>query len=483
MSGTVVSFSGFAPDIDPTTPGVITDCSNLVPTLRGYAGGKSGVDIGMDALAAAAITASVVTKLDGTHRTFVGTETKLYAKSGTAWADVSRAAAYNASADFPWRFAQFGDTSLAVNKGDVIQASSSGVFSDLDAPKAAVMCATSGFVMLGNTDEATYGESMDRWWCSEYLVHTGWTPAISTQCTTGRLVDTPGAITGMKALGADVVAYKDRSMYFGRYVGPPGVWDFSLLPGESGCSSQEAIADIGAAHVFIGYDDIYIFDGSRPKSIGSPLREWFFADLDPAYRHRIRSAHDRNNALVYFHYPRVGNSGGLNGCIVYNYKADRWGIAHRAIETPIEYVTDGYTYDTLPVTTWDSWPNVTYDSPFWTASTKYVAYIGSDHKVYSLTGASASATMTTGDYGAEDNYSLLSRVTLRYLSKPTTASMTNHYQDEHGGAWTEDATIAESSGRFDVLRSSVWHRVKFSFTGDFEISGAATATTEQDGVY
>lgn len=26
-------FIGFAPDIDPTTPGVITDIANMVPTL------------------------------------------------------------------------------------------------------------------------------------------------------------------------------------------------------------------------------------------------------------------------------------------------------------------------------------------------------------------------------------------------------------------------------------------------------------------
>jgi hypothetical protein len=479
----MIQFTGFAPDLDPTAPGVITDCTNLVPTLRGYVGAPSGVNVGMDALAAAALTGAVMTQLDGANRTFVGCATKLYEKSSATWADVSRATAYNASTSYPWRFAQFGNVSLAVNKGDVIQSSSSGAFADLTAPKAAVMCVASNFVMIANTNEATYGDSVDRWWCSEYLVHTGWTPAISTQCTTGRLIATPGAITGMRTLGNDVVAFKDRSMYLGRYVGAPGVWDFALIPGEVGCSSQEAIADIGVALVFIGFEDIYLFDGSSPKSVGTPLREWFFADLDPAYRYRIRSSHDRQNSLVYFYYPRTGNGGGLNGCIVYNYKADRWGVAHRSIEATVEYVTGGYTWNTLPITTWDSWPAVQWDSQFWTASTKYVAYIGTDHKVYSLTGASSSATMTTGDYGMEDNYSLLSRVTLRYLNAPTSATMTNYYQEQHGGAWTEDVTTTESSGRFDVLRSSVWHRVKFTFTGDFEISGAAAATTEPDGVF
>lgn len=474
-------FSSFDPDSDPTTPGIITDCDNLVPTLRGYAGAPSGVDVGMSALATAAVSAAILTKLDSSNRLIAGTSTKLYEKSGNAWTDISRVVAYNASASFPWRFAQFGNTSLAVNKGDVIQASTAGIFADLVAPKAAVMCVVSGFVLVGNTNEATFGDSTNRWWCSAYLNVADWVPAIATQCTTGQLVDSPGAITAIKPFGDNVVVYKDRSMYFGQYSGPPGVWDFNLIPGEIGSSSQEAVADIGTAHIFIGYEDIYMFDGSRPMPIGASLRKWFFADLDPVYRDRIRSSHDRKNTLVYFHYPRISSAGVINGCIVYNYKTNKWGIAHRVIEAVVDYVASGYTWDTLPLTTWDSWPAVAYDSPFWTDSARYSAYVGTDHKIYSLTGVSASAQLTTGDYGTDNNYSMLSRVTLRYLTRPPAAFMINQYQGLHGGAWTTDVATAEFNGRFDVLRSAPWHRVTFYFIGNFETT-AASADFQPDGV-
>lgn len=466
---------GFAPDVDPTTPGVITECTNFIPTLRGFAGGASGLDTGMNALAAAALSGAVMTKLDGTNRLVVGSATHLYEKSGSSWTDVSRATpAYNASQLYPWRFAQFGDSSLAINKGDVLQLSSSGAFADVaTAPKAAVMCVASGFVIAANTNDGTYGDSFDRWWCCAYLDVTDWTPAIATQCTTGRLVDSPGAITGMRAMGYDVVAYKDRSMYLGRYSGPPGVWDFTLIPGEIGCSSQEAIADIGTAHIFVGYEDIYLFNGATPQPIGAPLREWFFSDLDPGYRYRIRHAHDRDKATVFFYYPRNGSAGVLNGCIAYNYKSNKWGVAHRTIEAIVEYVSGGYTYDGLSaiVPTWDAWPEIAYDSPFWTASAKYPAYIGTDHKIYSLNGVSDSASFTTGDYGTANLYSLMSRVTPTYLTLPTTAAMTNYTQTVHGGAWTEGTTVAQSNGRFDMLVSAPWHKARFNLTGDFEITG------------
>lgn len=477
----LIPLSQFAPTADQTTPGIIVDATNIVPTLRGYAGAPTGADVGMDALAAAALSATIATKLDASNRLIAGTTTKLYEKSGTGWTDVSRVAAYNASTTYPWRFAQFGDTTLAVNKGDVIQSSATGAFADLTAPKAAVMCVVSGFVMLGNTNEATYGDSLNRWWCSAYLDETDWTPAISTQCTTGLLVDTPGAITAMKALGYDVVAYKADSMYLGRYSGPPGVWQWTLIPGEIGCASHEAVADIGGAHLFVGPDDIYLFNGGVPQAVGSAIREWFFADLDPTYKGVIRSSHDRTNSLVYFYYPRLGSGGSLTGCIVYNYKTGKWGVAHRSIECAVDYITGGYTYDTLPITTWDSWPAVAFDSPFWTASSKYTAYIGTDHKVYSLTGACDTSSITTGAYGTEDEYSLLKRVTLRFLERPTTATCTNYYQELLGDAWTEDATTTQSSGRFDLLRSSVWHKATFDMTGPYELTGFV-ADLAQDGV-
>lgn len=480
-------FAGFAPDIDPTTPGVITAIANMVPTIRGsYVGAASGADVGMDALAAAALGAAICTTLAGTNRLFAGTTTKLYEKSGTGWTDVSRVAAYGATETNPWRFAQFGDVSLAVNKADQLQSISSGAdFANLSAPSAGVMCVSNGFVMLGNTNNGgsgtAYGDSPNRWYCSGIFDETTWTPSVTTQCATGLLVDTPGGITAMRTLGANVVVYKDGSMYLARYEGPPAVWRFDLVTTEVGCSSHEAVVELDNAHFFIGPDDFYRYQpGGLPVPIGAPVKEWFFSRMNQSYRSRIRSAHDRVNALIYWFYPSSETS--LDSCVVYNYKSNKWGVADRSIECAVDYITGGYTYDTLPFSTYDTWPEVSYDSPFWNAQSRYIGYIGTDHKIVTLTAASATSSLTTGHYGNDDEYSLLSRVTLRYLDKPTSAEMTNYYQDEHGGDWTTDITTAESSGRFDVLRSSVWHKASFAFTGDVEVAGAS-ANFQPGGVY
>lgn len=484
------AFAGFMPDADPTMPGVITDLTAMVPTIRGsYVGAPTGADVGMSALAAAALGSAICTKLDGTNRLFAGTAVGLYEKSGSSWTDVTRTVggAYSASSTNPWRFAQFGNTSLAINKSNQLQSISTGTdFADVSAPTAAVMCVSNRFVMLGNTNNGgsgtTYGDSPDRWYCSEIDNEAGWTPSVTTQCASGRLVDTAGAITAMRTLGENVVAYKDGSMYLATYEGPPAVWRFDLISTEVGCASHDAVVELNNAHYFVGTDDFYRYSlGGLPVPIGSPIKEWFFSRIDKTYKGLMRAAHDRVNALIYWFYPSVGTSE-LNSCVVYNYQSNKWGVADMSIECATEYISGGYTYETLPFSTYDTWPEVSYDSAFWNASSRYVGYFGTDHKIYSLTGTSSSSSLTTGHYGTDNEFSLLSRVTLRYLNKPTTAEMVNYYQNEHGDSWTEDATTLESSGRFDLFRSSAWHRVKFNFTGNVEIVGAS-ADVAPDGVY
>jgi len=158
---------GFAPDADPTTPGVFTDCSNVIPFEAGFRGAASPVAVQAAVLAAPCRGAAVATKLDGTRRIFAGTQTKLYELTGSTWADRSKVGNYTGSTESRWIFCQFGDTSLATNLSDPMQSSTTGIFGDVPAaPKAKIIVsASNNFVIAFHTNEGTFGVSPDRWWC------------------------------------------------------------------------------------------------------------------------------------------------------------------------------------------------------------------------------------------------------------------------------------------------------------------------------
>lgn len=468
----MIPYAGFLPDADEHAQGVITDCEMMLPTMKGYKGAPSFVSA-TDALAAACRGAAYVVKLDNTTRLFAGTQTKLYELNGTTWDDVSRAGDYVGNSDSVWRFAQFGDVTLAVNLVDETQKSvSTGDFSDLaGAPKAAVIETVGGFVMVGNYDDGSAVKDGVYW--SAYLDYTDWTPDVATQAGNLRLLDTPGEVRGLKRLGQYAIAYKEQSMYLGVNNGPPTLWGFTLISGEIGAVSHEAIVSIETAHFFISRTDIFMFDGARPIPIGDGIREWFFTDLNSNFAYKIRGFHDKSTAQIFWYYPSTASTGDLDSCIVFNYRTRKWGRANRTIEACLEYLTGAVTYASLEAAyaTYDLIPSVSYGSPFWTTSTPNAAVFNASHVLGTLNGESTSSSITTGAIGDDVQMTMISRVQPRFINDPTSGSMVNYYRMTDGATYTTDATSTLSSGRFDVMREARWHKVKTSYTGDVEVAG------------
>lgn len=175
-----VPLTGFAPDLDPATPGVLTDCDGIVPTVQGLSAAASLAPTGLPALAGAPIGAYATQLLDGTKRFFASTATAIYEGAGTSWTNRSRVGGYTGTQRH--RFAVFGNVVLASNRSEVIQAASAGAsFADIaTAPKAAILVSVNGFVMALDTTDATYGDRPDGWWASGIRDHTLWTPSLAT---------------------------------------------------------------------------------------------------------------------------------------------------------------------------------------------------------------------------------------------------------------------------------------------------------------
>jgi hypothetical protein len=489
-----IQLLGYAPDRHPNTPGVITTCTNMVPTLRGMKGAPnvqspSGIS---GALSAACQGGASLRKLDESVRTFSGTGTALYEIASSAWTDRTRASggAYSLGADVRWRFAQFGDVSLAAAKSDTLQYSSSGAFADVTgAPKAGVVEVVGQFVFLGNTNEATYSDSPNRWWCCAKGDYTDWTPAVSTECATGTITSTAGKIRSIKRFGPHVVIYKLRSIHFGIYAGQPSIWNFDReVSSEAGALSHEAVVDVGTPeeprHIFMGFDDFYEFNGSRPRPLGQGwVKETVYNELNKTYMERAIALLDRANSLVYFFYP-TGASNNPDKCVVYNYKTEKWGRADRTIEHAFEYSSVGLSYDDFgsSYSTYADTPSVSYDSTIWTSGFPLPAVFNTSHTLQTLDGTSSSSGFRLGDFGDDEKYMTVLGVHPRYTVSPSAATLVNYYRlyDLGESLTTGTTTTMSSKKKFDLKRSAKWHVLDFTFTGAVEV-GALHVPTVEDG--
>lgn len=480
----LIPFIGFAPDVDPTTPGALTDCVNAIPTLRGMAGAPTALDVGIDALPNRSNGAAVLNRLDGVRRVFVGTQMQLFELSGTSYVDRSRAGAYTGSTENRWRFAQFGNASLAVNETEVMQVSTATgtAFADIaTAPKARIVETASGFVLAFALNSSLVGGDFpDSWACSGIYDHLTWTPGPSTQAANGRLLDTPGDIRAARRIGKDVAVYKERSMYLGRYVGPPVIWSFELVAANAGALSHESVIDTGTAHVFIGRDDFWIFDGSRPRPIGAPVKEWFFSHSDATYRYRIRSFFDQFKNLCWWFYPTPGSGGELTDALVYNLNNDRWGKVSLPVQTVLLYQGSETTFDNWPpgpAVTFDTVTDMPFDSLAFDTDSAVMGIIGADKKIKVMGGQCASASLSTGDMGDDGMFSTLTKVIPHFTVRPSASSMTHYTRDFVGDTLATRGTEQLIGNDYDALASGRQHRVKLDMVGDFELVGISPSLT------
>lgn len=346
-------------------------------------------------------------------------------------------------------------------------------FADIaTAPKAEIVFSVRDQVMALNVNDGA--EKPDGWHCCGVFDHTTWTPSNATQANKGRLVSSPGPLTAGARLGEYAVAYKARSMFLGQYVGAPVVWDWTpVAGGDAGCVGKKALCDVDGVHFFVGEDNFWLFDGTRPVPLADgTLRDWFQANSNPSFRFLIECVYNRATNQVFIFYPSIGSQA-LDHTLVYHVKSKRWGRANRLIQSSLEYVSPAATIDGLTAyaSTIDTLPDIGLDSQYWLSGGRAMAVFNSSNQLVSLSGESQSSSMETGDAGDDETITLFKGMTLRFKVAPTTAMMRTFHKRLSGQNYESGPTSTMLDGKFDVLISNRWHRVKFDFTGPVHITG------------
>jgi hypothetical protein len=415
----------------------------------------------------------LLTNLAGTRKLWAGTPLGLYEQSGSGWTDRTRAAStYALGTDDRWSFAQFGNDALAATPSAKIQRSTAAAFADIaSAPQAKIVVVAKDFAVALNTSATT-----DTWYCSAYLDASDWTLAVSTQCVTGRLVSTPGAITAGLRFGDDIVAYKERSLTIGRYVGAPDVWRWDVISNEVGCVGQEAVAETSYGHVFVGVDGIYLYSGTatiQDLSKGA-LSRWLRTDMSATYRYRCKVLWDKTNGLVWIYYPSAQSSGSCDRCVVYHPLTKRWGLAHATVEAVANYASAAITYDggSTYFGTYDGGAAaIPFDSPIWFAGEVSSAVFNTSHKVCTLSGGTSSSYFVTGDLGDDRGDTHCDMLAMRYSLLPTTSTAIGYTRDEGGGTLTTQETSTQADGKHDMRQTARWHRFRVDQTGNWKAIG------------
>jgi hypothetical protein len=473
----LIPFQGFAPDLDPATPGIFVDCSQWIPYEAGFEAAPSATTPpSTPALAAACRGAAVLTNLSGTNRTFAGTATKIYELSAGSWSDVAAAGDYNLGTENRWTFCQFGNASIAASKTEDLQFTTSGDFADVaGAPKAAIVLSVAGFVMLLNYNNGT--DTPHGWYCSALRDYTDWTPDVDTQCAFGLLLQTPGAITSGARLGEGVVVGKARSLIRMDYQGGDIIWQTTVVSDEIGCVGPHAMIPIANMVAFASPNGIWIYDGSYPMDISGPIKQWWTDNLSASLAYRTELAYEETSQRLWVYFANTQATTNPNDCLVYHMGTKRWGRAARTIETTVrEYAQPSITWDGLGslYSTWNDLPtDISYDSSFWTSGSRNLAVVDTAHQIKTLTGSAEASSFTSNDFGDDIGVTMATEVVARYLSAPTTATCRPYskFSMDANFSVLNPSSISRSDSKYHLRSTGRFHRFLVSHTGPAKADG------------
>lgn len=468
----------WAPDADPTQPGVIVDAEQLLPTQRGYA-----PDFVLQQSSQFPLTIPTTPRGTGTVRmigatfgtTLVGTASAIYCATATGLVTLTRATpAYTpvSTVRNGWRFAAFDNVALAVSLDNILQETAgpeSGVlFTDVaGAPSANCIAVQSQFVMLANFPAGGSFPYSDGYWCSAVADHTDWVLDPATFCEQDRLLETPGPILRLIAYQNEILAFKPTSILRGRFSGQPSKpWVWSVVTDTVGIAGHDAIceADDGVLY-WLARDGFYSFNGGAVQRISTAPWEWLQNQIPTQWNlYTTSCGWDSVRRCVRWLYTRnflsEVSTESIYGGIAYHPDTGRWG--------PFETVAQAFV--TLP---YDDVPSVRSNAVVRRLSVPAVIN-AFNRQIETWRGQSATSSLTTGDVGDDDIVQVLTKVRMRNMVHGRTAatvSAQHFHRMNLDETLTTGDTVFKVDGKYDFTQSARWHRIKFACIGMLEIMG------------
>jgi len=455
--GQEVPFFDFAPDLNITTPGIILDASNAIPTIKGYKARNSAVQIAPalpltgTGVQEPPLGAYIALYSDGSTSLIAGTATRLFRLVSGAWQAIG--SGYTAS--YPWVFSQFADDVIATSAGNAamqVAAGPTGTFAALGGgpPANAVSTITvAGF-------SAAYQKN--EWFNSAAGTDNNWTPSTQTQAGSGFLYDYPGNIVAAAPLFRNQLIWKLGSMFLLTYVGSTQVWSSQILSNLTGTWGQGCVCPMPTAVAFLGTDDFYTCQGSAPTRIPNSHKEWFFNQVhkdsngNPDQLNLTSSWFDPATATAYWHY--VSNNPPYAGVpdryVAWNSRSGRWAPG----------------YLNTPLVVWNTQPTRSFGSYFDAASGALMAWTGTPTTMFIL----------TGYQGDADSMTQLQKVRVAYNQGtiPQSQVLIPMHCYRMGEYPTVDAAAnLATDGWFNLRATDRYHQVQLSTNGPCEIMAMA----------
>jgi len=271
--------------------------------------------------------------------------------------------------------------------------------------------------------------------------------------------------TAAKFKGDYVVVFKERSIWVGYATGDSDIFQFDQRVTGAGCAAPRTVESLGDELVFLGWDDVYVFNGIDYESIGSPIQRELFDTMDPGAIDKCFGVIVEEQKEYWLFVPSTG-SDYCDIAWVFNYELNKW-TKHDFAD--VDGTTNGISaygyYEKQSSVTFDSLSG-TFDAQTWRFDDREVLeaapttlFGDTDGYVYEYDQLVSNDDGTTIDgwFSTKDFMftQLMERQVILRLDVYADGNMDVCYSTDSGTTWSDAASITCSS--YAIQR--IWWRV------------------------
>lgn len=401
-------FGPWLPDQnDYKNPGLEV-CTNMLPSPDGYQPAR-GFGEEIADLGAAALSARVFERADGTRVTVAASATDLHTIINGTVADSSLSLTLTA----PVAFERFGQSIYATNKTgfwylDDIEADDTFAVVSGTVPAARTMARVSDFLVMGDLTDIDTSDAPYRVRWSQFNNPQGdWTDDIGVQAGAVDMPEHLGRVMAITGGTAGLVFQRNGlSRLF--YTGGGTVFGKQIVDEARGCQSSRSVVQVGAVTYYLADDGFAVSDGAGSQTISSGrVWRWFLANAGQAYIGSVEGAVDWQNRCVAWTVP--DNSGVFTGLLFYCWENQQWSYVELALDTLVATGQDGLSLEQVSALypNLDTMPGSLDDAQFMPRQRFLGAFTGGSYAT--LGGETLAANFATGDFQPQPGFRVFAR--------------------------------------------------------------------------
>lgn len=120
----------------------------------------------------------------------------------------------------------------------------------------------------------------------------------------------------------EILVWSDSALFSMQYVGPPYVWNFTLIGDNTSIASPNAVIAVNTVAYWMGVDKFYQYNG-RLETLNCNIWKYVYDNLNRSQAAQIVAGTNEGYSEIWWHYPSV-NSDVNDSYVIYNYLDQTW---------------------------------------------------------------------------------------------------------------------------------------------------------------